>query len=77
LENHIAELMQACCQLLDETKGFCVLNLYSMGFSSLIAENLLRDYFPNATNREYGELFLPDKAGRRLPLSVFGRIKTI
>jgi 23S rRNA (cytosine1962-C5)-methyltransferase len=55
--------------------GFCVLNLYSMGFSSLIAENLLKDYFPNAVNREYGELFLPDKAGRRLPLSVFGRIK--
>jgi len=75
LEDHIAELMEACSQLLDENSGFCVLNLYSMGFSSLIAENLLKDYFPNAANREYGELFLPDKAGRRLPLSVFGRIK--
>jgi 23S rRNA (cytosine1962-C5)-methyltransferase len=75
LEDHIAELMEACSQLLDEASGFCVLNLYSMGFSSLIAENLLKDYFPNAATREYGELFLPDNAGRRLPLSVFGRIK--
>jgi len=76
LEDCIAELMEACSQLLDENNAFCILNLYSMGFSSLIADNLLKDYFPNALHREHGELFLPDKAGRRLPLSVFGRIKT-
>lgn len=73
LEDHIATLMEACSQLVDEYGFFCVLNLYSMGFSSLIAENLLKDYFPNITKIDSGELFLPDQAGRKLPLSVFCR----
>ncbi|MDR1763567.1 MAG: class I SAM-dependent methyltransferase [Dysgonamonadaceae bacterium] len=73
LEERIAELMDACAQIADEQRFFCVLNLYSMGFSSLIAENLLRDYFPKLKNIDYGELFLADRSGKRLPLSVFGR----
>jgi 23S rRNA (cytosine1962-C5)-methyltransferase len=44
-----------------------------MGFSSLIAENLMKDYFPKNSPIEYGELFLQDKAERKLPLSVFCR----
>jgi 23S rRNA (cytosine1962-C5)-methyltransferase len=75
LEDNIAELMENCRQIADETECFCVLNLYSMGFSSLIAENLMNDYFPKAGNSEYGELFLADRAGRRLPLSVFCRMR--
>lgn len=73
LEEHIAELMEGCGKLLDSAGGFCVLNLYSMGFSSLIAENLLRDYFPKVTDPAYGELFVPDRSGRRLPLGIFSR----
>jgi 23S rRNA (cytosine1962-C5)-methyltransferase len=73
LEDHIAELMDACRQISDENKAFCVLNLYSMGFSSLIAENLMKDYFPKNSPIESGELFLRDRAGRKLPLSVFSR----
>lgn len=73
LEDHIAELMDACSLISDENKAFCVLNLYSMGFSSLIAENLVKDYFPQNSSIEFGELFLPDKAERKLPLSVFCR----
>ncbi|MDR0540615.1 MAG: class I SAM-dependent methyltransferase [Dysgonamonadaceae bacterium] len=76
LEDNIAELMESAGCLLDETAGFCVLNLYSMGFSSLIAENLIKNYFPKTADIEYGELYIPDNAGRRLPLSVFGRVKT-
>ncbi|MDR2622451.1 MAG: class I SAM-dependent methyltransferase [Dysgonamonadaceae bacterium] len=73
LEDHIAELMDACRQISDENKTFCVINLYSMGFSSLIAENLMKDYFPKNSPIEFGELFLQDRAGRKLPLSVFCR----
>ncbi len=75
LEESIAELMEACGQLLDEKGGFCILNLYSMGFSSLIAENLIRDYFSGIRELEYGELYLADTFGKRLPLSVFCRFK--
>jgi len=73
LEDQIAELMDACSQIASETGFFCVLNLYSMGFSPLVAENLMRDYFPNMNTISSGELFLPDQAGRKLPLSVFCR----
>jgi 23S rRNA (cytosine1962-C5)-methyltransferase len=73
LEDNIAELMNACSQILDEKDSFCVLNLYSMGFSSLIAENLIKDYFPKSAQIEAGELYLQDRAERKLPLSVFAR----
>ena len=73
LEDNIAELMDSCGKIVDETGFFCVLNLYSMGFSSLVAENLMKDYFPCATQISSGELFLPDQTGRKLPLSVFCR----
>jgi 23S rRNA (cytosine1962-C5)-methyltransferase len=75
LEDNIAELMDTCSKIVDENGFFCILNLYSMGFSPLIAENLIKDYFPGNLQIELGELFLPDEAGRRLPLSVFGRAK--
>ena len=75
LEDHIAELMEGCSKIVDESGFFCVLNLYSMGFSSLVAENLLNDYFPNIKELSSGELFLSDQAGRKLPLSVFCRGK--
>jgi 23S rRNA (cytosine1962-C5)-methyltransferase len=77
LEDHIAELMDACSKILDESGAFCVLNLYSMGFSSLIAENLVKDYCPNLLSIEFGELFLPDNSGKKLPLSVFCRAKSL
>jgi 23S rRNA (cytosine1962-C5)-methyltransferase len=48
-----------------------------MGFSSLVAENLMNDYFPNSKEINSGELFLPDQAGRKLPLSVFCRGKKL
>ena len=77
LEDQIAGLMEACNKIVDETGFFCVLNLYSMGFSSLIARNLVNDYFPNIKEISSGELFLPDQTGRKLPLSVFCRASNI
>ncbi|SHF55251.1 class I SAM-dependent methyltransferase [Dysgonomonas macrotermitis] len=77
LEDNIAELMSLCRDLLETDNSFLILNLYSMGFSSVIAENLLKNYFPNAKTMEYGELLIPEKSGKRLPLSVYARIKNI
>lgn len=72
LEESIMPLMEACSQLLDKNNGFIILNLYSMGFSPLIAQNLLRRYFPYATV-EYGDLSINDRAGNILPLSIYAR----
>ncbi|MDR1666122.1 MAG: class I SAM-dependent methyltransferase [Bacteroidales bacterium] len=72
LEEGINELMAQCRQLLVPQQSFIVLNLYSMGFSPRVAENLVEAYFP-AIKGECGELSVCDRAGRRLPLGVFMR----
>jgi len=72
LEECINELMELCCKLLSQSEALLVLNLYSMGFSALVAENIVKYYFPQIIG-ECGELFIPDRAGRRLPLGVFMR----
>ncbi|MCC8146075.1 MAG: class I SAM-dependent methyltransferase [Bacteroidales bacterium] len=77
LEENIAELMEGCGKILHKENSFCVLNLYSMGFSSLIAENLIKDYFPAIKEPEYGELYVPDLSGKRLPLGIFSRFNTV
>jgi len=77
LEENIAEIMQLCSRLLDEKESFLILNLYSMGFSAVIADNLIKDYFPSITKVEFGELVIPEQSGKSLPLSVFARLKKI
>lgn len=73
LEESIAPLMEACSKLLDPDHGFLILNLYSMGFSAVIAANLLKSYFPGLAKVDYGELLVSEKGDRNLPLSVFAR----
>lgn len=74
LGDQITKLLQSCSQLLDIENGFVLLNLYSMGFSPIIAANLLSMYFPkNKKEIEYGELTVIDRSGLKLPLSVFAR----
>lgn len=73
LEDHIQEMMQDVVQLLDEKEHFLILNAYSMGFSSVIIENLIKSSFPKVENLNCGELFLQAKSGCKLPLGVFGR----
>ena len=75
LEENIAELMSLCSELLREKEAFLILNLYSMGFSSVIAENLIKDYFQDISSTEFGELVIPEQSGKRLPLSVYARFR--
>ncbi len=72
LEESIMELLKECQALMLPQPSFVILNLYSMGFSSLIADNLVKTVF-NVRKTEYGELYLTDKAGRQLPLSTYAR----
>ncbi len=76
LEDNIREMVKACLDLLDKQKGFFLLNLYSVGFSAVIAESIVNSMFTELENPETGELYLTDKGGRRLPLGVFYRFKT-
>ena len=73
LENHIQEMMSEVVQLLDDQEHFLILNTYSMGFSSVIVENLIRTSLPTVKNLSTGELYLQATSGIKLPLGVFGK----
>jgi 23S rRNA (cytosine1962-C5)-methyltransferase len=71
LEDNIHEMVENVMRLLDPKEHFLILNAYSLGFSSIIIENLLTQHTPDPV--ETGELFLKASAGNKLPLGVFGR----
>lgn len=73
LEDNINEMIHDVVQLLDPQEHFLILNAYSLGFSSVIIENLLKTAFPQAENLETGELYLQATSGVKLPLGVFGK----
>ena len=74
LEQNIAEMLEACAELLADD-GFLVLNLYSMGLSSTIARTLVRQTFGAPNKEELGELFFTDRAGKELPFGTYYRMK--
>lgn len=75
LEENLNELVQLCEKILLPSKSFLLANLYSMGFSALVLENLVNSYFPGKVEKESGEIFLADKSGKRLPLGTFLRFR--
>ncbi|SNR44605.1 class I SAM-dependent methyltransferase [Hymenobacter mucosus] len=77
LEDELNEMLKLCKELLDPQDHFFLINLYSLGFSALILENLVHEIFPEARQtREIGEIYLHDKAARKLPLGTFCRFAT-
>jgi len=73
LEEQIDEMMFLCSKLLSKERGFIILNMYAMGFSALIAENLIKKHFSKKMKTECGELVVSDNKGFVLPLGVFSR----
>lgn len=75
LEDNIAEMMQSVLQILDPRQHLLILNAYSLGFSALVPENLLRPFaLKNKSDLSIGELFLQAKSGIKLPLGVWGKL---
>lgn len=72
LEKQINELIQLCSNLLHKKDAFFLMNLYSMGFSPFISENLVQQHFKTDLF-DSGELYLPDRFGKNLPLGTFLR----
>ncbi len=73
LEQDLFPLLKDLNHLLS-AHGFLVLNLYSMGLSALLAEEMLRQVF-HPIDMEFGELFFTDRFKKNLPLGVFARFK--
>lgn len=75
LEDNIQEMMHSVLQLIHPEEHLLILNAYSLGFSALVAENLLHDASRQFKSElSIGELFIPAKTGIKLPLGVWGRL---
>lgn len=72
LETGINELARLSSEILLPEKSFIVVNLYSMGLSALVIDNLMRNYF-SFSDPEFGELYIPSKTLYKLPLGTFFR----
>ncbi len=76
LEDNISEMMDSVLQIVDEHKHLLILNAYSLGFSALVPENLLKPFAQkNQSKLSVGELYLPAKSGVKLPLGVWGKLE--
>jgi 23S rRNA (cytosine1962-C5)-methyltransferase len=75
LDEGINEVLLNSAKLLEPADSFFVLNLYSLGYSPLIANNLVESHF-KIRHKEYGESFLSSQTGIDLPLGVFIRFRT-
>jgi 23S rRNA (cytosine1962-C5)-methyltransferase len=73
LEDSINEMIAHCAKLLIPHSSFLILSLYSMGFSSLIGESLVKSHFGTEREIQTGEFYFTDRAGRRLPLGTVTR----
>ncbi len=75
LDQRLFTLLEDCNAILDNNgPAFLVLNLYSNGYSALLADSLVKKAFNRTGEYTFGELFLEDPFDKRLPLSVFSRL---
>lgn len=76
LDECLFEMLKCCNQILAPENSFMVLNLYSNGYSAVLADTLVRSAFGNTyKSLDYGELVLRDRFNKVLPLSVFSRLR--
>lgn len=73
LDDNLNEMIMLCSKLLLPNHSFLILNMYSIGFSALVGNNLVNSYFDRGEKNEFGELYLPDRFGKKLPLGTFLR----
>jgi 23S rRNA (cytosine1962-C5)-methyltransferase len=76
LEEKLPDLLHSCSKILDPENHCFILNLYSLGMSSMIALNLLKQYFPDAST-ETGEIYLEDRFAKKLPLGIYARFRSV
>ena len=73
LEDSINELLRDIAQILEPEQHFLILNVYSLGLSALLVQNLVERNFIHAKNMENGELYLQARSGIKLPLGILSR----
>jgi 23S rRNA (cytosine1962-C5)-methyltransferase len=73
LEEQIDDMLRSVKEILDPKEHILLTNVYSLGFSTLVVENLVNGIFNVPETAESGELYLNDQYDKKLPLGVFHR----
>lgn len=75
LEKMLSELLDSCSKILSKNPLFVIMTLYSIEASSIMAANILGQFFSSRKGAkiECGELVLPSKFGYDLPLSIYAK----
>lgn len=73
LEEQIDDMLRSVKEILDPKEHILLTNVYSLGFSTLVVENLMKGIFNVPENAESGEIYLNDEYDKKLPLGVFCR----
>jgi 23S rRNA (cytosine1962-C5)-methyltransferase len=73
LEEQIDDMLKSVKEILDPKEHILLTNVYSLGFSTLVVENLMNGLFDVPQNAEFGEIYLNDTFNKKLPLGVFHR----
>jgi 23S rRNA (cytosine1962-C5)-methyltransferase len=73
LEEQIDDMLRSVKEILDPQEHILLTNVYSLGFSTLVVENLMKGIFNVPDQAESGEIFLNDEYDKKLPLGVFYR----
>ena len=77
LDELLFDLLLECSKIVAPKNSFTLLNLYSNGYSALLADTAVREAFKTGNGdgqMEFGELVLKDRFGKAMPLSVFSRL---
>ncbi len=78
LEKHLDSLLADCAQILKQKDYFLIINVYSLGLSALVLENLIHRHFSHFEIHKFEliELFLPEQQRDfKLPAGVLLRIR--
>lgn len=74
LDEGINDVLETCVNLLEPSDNFFVLNLYSLGYSPLVSNNLVETYF-SPKEKTFGESSILSRSGIELPLGTYVRFR--
>ena len=75
LEEHICRMLECCAELLENENAMLVLNLYSMGLSSIVARTAVHQAFGAPRSEQLGELYFEDSALKAIPFGTYYRFR--
>ena len=75
VESDICHMLESCAQLLEGENAFLVLNLYSMGLSSMLARTAVHQAFGAPKMEQMGELYFEDGSKKQIPFGTYYRFR--